>query len=190
MTDNGFIIIPRCIFDDPLLHNGTRFRAWLWLVSEAAWKPRRVIVTNGRTSEIVELGRGQLSHSRRYIAKAWGWSEKRVRTFLNRLEKDGMIDLKAGRHQTVISICNYDIYQGRAMMRAGKRAHKRAGKGPAKGRKKKTLKKEIITIALTRRPKILKGGRKMALYTGTRLYPRKKDRGRRRRHSPKLGRKA
>ena len=102
--DSGFIIIPRCLFEDPLLQDGAYFRAWLWLVSEAAWKSRRVTVTNGRTSEIVELERGQLSHSRRYMATAWGWSEKRVRTFLNRLAKGRMIDLQAGRLQTVITI--------------------------------------------------------------------------------------
>ena len=89
--------IPRCIFADPLLQDDAYFRAWLWLISEAAWKSRRVTVINGRTLEIVELERGQLSHSRRYMAKTWGWSEKRVRTFLKRLEKVGMIDLQAGR---------------------------------------------------------------------------------------------
>jgi hypothetical protein len=132
MIDSGFIKTPRCLFKDPLLHDGDYFRAWLWLVKEAAWKSRRVTVNNGRTSEIVELDRGQLSHSRRYMATAWVWSEKRVRTFLNRLQKVGMIDLQAGQLQTVITIHNYDIYQGRVMTRASKRAHKPAGKGPAK----------------------------------------------------------
>src|SRR3989442_1149929 len=111
MTESGFIIIPRCILKDPLLQDDAYFHAWFWLVSEAAWTPLRVIVTNGRTSEVVELRRGQLSHSRSYMARAWGWSEKRVRTFLKRLEKVGMIDIQAGRLQTVITICNYDIYQ-------------------------------------------------------------------------------
>jgi hypothetical protein len=45
------------------------------------------------------------------MAKAWGWSEKRVRTFLSRLEKRGMIDIHVGRLQTVITIRNYEIYQ-------------------------------------------------------------------------------
>jgi hypothetical protein len=45
------------------------------------------------------------------MAMTWGWSEKRVRTFLNRLQSVGMIDIQAGRLQTVITICNYHIYQ-------------------------------------------------------------------------------
>jgi hypothetical protein len=74
MSESGFIKTPRCLFKDPLLQGGDYFRAWLWLVNEAAWKSRHVTVNNGRSSEIVELERGQLSHSRRYMATAWGWS--------------------------------------------------------------------------------------------------------------------
>jgi hypothetical protein len=65
MTDAGYITVQRCLLKDPLLRVDAYFRAWLWLVSEAAWKGRRVTVTNGRTVEIVDLERGQLSHSRR-----------------------------------------------------------------------------------------------------------------------------
>ncbi len=130
MTDGGFIMVPRCIFEDPLLQNDAHFHAWLRLVSEAAWKPRRITVTNGRTSEIVELGRGQLSHSRRYLAKSWGWTEKRVRTFLSRLKKIGLIDLQAGRLQTVITISNYDLYQSTRNDEGPQTGQQRAGKGP------------------------------------------------------------
>jgi hypothetical protein len=177
MTENGFIIIPRYIFDDPLLHNGTHFHAWLWLVSEAAWKPRRVIVTNGRTLEIVELGRGQLSHSRRYIAKAWGWSEKRVRTFLNRLEKVGMIDFQAGRHQTVISICNYDIYQpardDEGRQTGPQTGRQRARKGPEEEESKEGNNKNSLHKAATNP----KGWPEDGFGRWYPLYPRKKHRG-------------
>ena len=43
MTDAGYIIIQRRLLKDPLLCDDAYFRAWLWLVSEAAWKSRRVI---------------------------------------------------------------------------------------------------------------------------------------------------
>ena len=90
MTGTGFIIVPRDLLKDPLLQHAAYFHAWLWLVKEAAWTSTRVKVSNGRTSEIVELERGQLSHSRRYMATSLEWSEKQVRTFLNRLQKVGI----------------------------------------------------------------------------------------------------
>lgn len=110
-NEGGFVVIHRKIFDNPLLEDCDYFRAWAWLISEAAWKPRRVRIQSGRALEIVDLQRGQLTHSRRFMAKAWGWKEKRVRTFLNRLKTDRMIDLQTGPRQTVITICNYNTYQ-------------------------------------------------------------------------------
>jgi hypothetical protein len=121
------------MFDDgkPL----SQREAWLWLISNAAWRPMQIMVRNGRTAEMLNLERGQLSFSRSYLRKAWNWpTEKRVRTFLSRLQREHMIDLQTGQLQTVISICKYDVFQfggtptgptnGPAM------GQRRAGNGP------------------------------------------------------------
>jgi hypothetical protein len=78
MTDGGYIIITRRIFEHPLLQDADYFRAWVWLISDAAWKPRRVRITNGRASEIIEIGRGQLTHSRSY-STFWVFEEATAR---------------------------------------------------------------------------------------------------------------
>jgi hypothetical protein len=177
MTDCGYIVIARRIFEHPLLQDGDYFRAWVWLISEAAWKPRRVRITNGRTSEIVEIGRGQLTHSRRYLAGAWRWSEKRVRTFLNRLELDGMIDTQAGPHQTIITICNYDVYQiaidvgGRQT--GQQTGRQRAGKGPEEEELKEGKNRHTASKA-AKNPKQWPEDGFVHWYA---LYPRKRSRG-------------
>jgi len=84
-----------------------RCAAWVWLVEEAAWAPRRRNI-KGRT---VELRRGQLTTSTRFLAAAWGWPETTVRRFLTRLKTDAMIGAESGAGQLVITICNYDKYQ-------------------------------------------------------------------------------
>jgi len=177
MSDSGFIKTPRRLFKDPLLRDSGYFHAWLWLVNEAAWKSRRVTVNNGRTSEIVELERGQLSHSRRYMATAWRWSEKRVRTFLNRLRKVGMIDLQAGRLQTVITIYNYDNYQGtrddQSRQTGPQTGRQRAGKGP----EEKDFKEGSNRYSARKPAKNPKGWPEDAFALWYELYPRKKDRG-------------
>jgi hypothetical protein len=125
--DSGFIVIHRKIFDNPLVRDGDRFRAWVWLIGEAAWKVRRVRIRSGRGSKLIDLDRGQLSHSLRFFARAWGWSIKRVRTFLDDLEADEMIVMgeghrkgtqtttqtgtQKGTDQNIITICNYSSYQ-------------------------------------------------------------------------------
>lgn len=108
--DRGFIALHRKIFENPVVgSNPAYFRAWVWLLCEARYKPSRYRIPGKSIS--IELQRGQLSHARRFIAKALDLSEQRVRTFLNRLKIEGMILVEINQGQMVITICNYDDYQ-------------------------------------------------------------------------------
>lgn len=84
-----------------------RRAAWAWLVEAASWKPRRVNIA-GRT---IELQRGQLTASLRYLAEAWGWSVGAVRRFIERIETDTLVSTDTGTGQLVITVCNYEKYQ-------------------------------------------------------------------------------
>lgn len=113
-NNNGWIRLARGVLDHPTVGAGKHYcelEAWLWLLFEAAFKPRRVRLTSGRAVEVLELKRGQVAHSLRYMATAWGWSDKKVRTFLYRLKMDRQIDAQTGHLQTVITLCNYERYQ-------------------------------------------------------------------------------
>ena len=117
MIERGYIALARGALDHPITGARkpySRFEAWAWLITEAAWKARRVHASNGRTECCVSIERGQLSYSRSYMVRAWGWKEKRVREFLHRLEKDDMIARQKGQPQTVLTICNYETYQNAA----------------------------------------------------------------------------
>ena len=109
-NDRGFIALHRKTFENPVVGtNPAYFRAWVWLLCEAKYKPTRQRVPGKTTA--VELQRGQLSHARSFIAKALDLTEQRVRTFLNRLKIEGMILVEINQGQMVITICNYDDYQ-------------------------------------------------------------------------------
>jgi hypothetical protein len=111
----GHINVARSIFDHPMFDDGrplSQREAWLWLISNAAWRPMQVMVRNGRSQQLIKLERGQLTYSRSFLRKAWSWkSDKSVRTFLAKLRQEQMIDLQTGQLQTVISICNYGVFQ-------------------------------------------------------------------------------
>jgi hypothetical protein len=81
--------------------------AWVWMIAEAAWKPREKRV--GKV--VVVLDRGQLAHSTRFLSDAWQWTHSRVRRFLERLENRHMIERKSGTGVSVICIMKYDTYQ-------------------------------------------------------------------------------
>lgn len=81
--------------------------AWAWLIEHACWQPR---VTNikGRP---VQLERGQLSFSIRYLAEAWGWHRASIERFLRSIKNRDMVRYETETGQVVITICNYAIYQ-------------------------------------------------------------------------------
>ncbi|WP_432344745.1 hypothetical protein WMC41_16065 [Shinella yambaruensis] len=109
MNDSGFILIAREMLDHPVFANEPYCErlAWVWLIREAAWKDRTVRV--GRA--VIALSRGVCAVSTRFLADRWQWSEARVRRYLKRIEKQGLIDIKTDAHATQITICNYDKYQ-------------------------------------------------------------------------------
>lgn len=59
MSELGVFAVDRGVFDHPILSEPNRAysrrEAWLWLLAEAAWKPRKV----GRIGATIELERGQ-----------------------------------------------------------------------------------------------------------------------------------
>lgn len=114
MTELGVFAADRGIFRHPLFDDGEPFskrEAWLWLIAEAAWKPRTV----NRNGQIIDLGRGDVAHSVRFMATAWNWSKSRVDRFLDLLEREQMVARKTGTASgtgvLVLSVCNYDVYQ-------------------------------------------------------------------------------
>jgi hypothetical protein len=99
---------------------------FLSLVADAAWKPRRVRLKRGA----VDLLRGQLLGSSRFLAERWQWPEPRVRRFLDRISgrraidaqgvalndahSDALIDAQPTANGTIITIRNYDDFQKEA----------------------------------------------------------------------------
>jgi hypothetical protein len=110
MSERGVFAIDRGAWDHDYLADPQPFsrrEAWFWIVSEAAWKRHRRRIL-GRP---IEVHRGELAASYRFIASKWKWSEARVRRFVSGLISEGMVDAKTDAGLTVITVCNYDRYQ-------------------------------------------------------------------------------
>jgi hypothetical protein len=122
---------------DPTRGSYSRYEAWQDLLMEAAYKPFEVL----NRGKVVSLKRGQLMAARSWLAARWNWSEKTVRVFISRLEEELMIrsDSAAGRGQmngrfnSILSICNYDIYQTVYELMKLSEETERARSGPDEG---------------------------------------------------------
>lgn len=85
----------------------TEREAFAWMIETAVWKDCRV----RRGNMIVDLKRGQLAFSERFLADKWRWTSSRVHRFINRLKIEALIEADAKRIINIITICNYSELQ-------------------------------------------------------------------------------
>lgn len=124
---SGWFAMQRGVTAHPLLKgHPERIALWLWLIDNAAWKETRQDV-NGR---LVTVPRGAVLVSQRRLAEEIGVGYQVVRTFLDRLRDEGMVNAAPTQGRTLVTLCNYDRYQhpargGNAEANAGATQHQR-----------------------------------------------------------------
>jgi hypothetical protein len=88
--------------------------AWCWLLTNAAWKGT---VRRNHKGEVVPVARGQFHTSLRTLAAEWQWSPKRVKSFLEVLQRCGSAETVSEQSGTLITICKYEEYQSNGSSR-------------------------------------------------------------------------
>ena len=107
--DQGYIKLHRKFFENTLWKEPreySRAEAWLDLIQSARFESSQVIL-NGRA---IEVQTSEVAASRRYLEKRWGWGSTKVNNFLDFLRKNQMITTKQTSGQTIITLCNYELY--------------------------------------------------------------------------------
>lgn len=111
--EDRFLRLSRKFFSNEMWKVAREFsecEAWLDLIQSA-----RFDATGEAYSELIggreiSYSRGQYPASISFLMKRWKWSEKKVRYFLSKLKKKGMITTCNQQGMTVITLCNYDEY--------------------------------------------------------------------------------
>jgi hypothetical protein len=109
LANKGWIKLHRSIIDNVHYFSEpfTRMQAWIDLLLIANHKEGYLFIRGNK----VVVGRGQIGTSSRSLAKRWMWSRGKVERFLNDLENEGQIEPLKTNLITLLSICNYDLYQ-------------------------------------------------------------------------------
>jgi hypothetical protein len=108
LNEGGFVKIHRKLLDSWVAERMDWLGIWVTMIALANWKPAKTVVDGN----MIELQRGQFSHSQRYLCTRFNTSHKGLRHLFKLLEQDGMIDrTRTGRGQHIITICNYEEYQ-------------------------------------------------------------------------------
>lgn len=106
---SGWIKIDRGILNHWVYQDMRYFQWWFDLIINANWVDGEC-KDDGHT---FVLKRGQLCASVSFLANRWKLTESTTLRFLKRLEADGMINREVKFRKTaIITICNYDKYQG------------------------------------------------------------------------------
>lgn len=106
----GYISLYRSIQESWIYPNHrkyTEFEAWIDLLMMVNYKDNKALIDK----QLVVCERGSTITSELNLGYRWLWGRTSVRSFLQLLEKDGMIMKKSTSKYTHITICNYDTYQ-------------------------------------------------------------------------------
>ncbi|MFV3013601.1 DnaD domain-containing protein [Clostridium botulinum] len=108
--EKGWISLYRAMEDGWLWEDKpfARGQAWIDLLLQANHKDKKTF----SKGELVIVKRGSFLTSDQLLADRWGWSRKKVRTFLEVLVKEQMIELKRSPKGTSLTLVNWDLYQG------------------------------------------------------------------------------
>ena len=86
----------------------TKYEAWVDLLLNANHAEQKVVLK----FEMYIVQRGEQLRTLKTLSELWNWTPSTVRRFLTLLENQKMICLKSDTKSTLITICNYDVYQG------------------------------------------------------------------------------
>lgn len=107
--EKGFIKISRKFFEHRYWNEPREFsraEAWIDLIVSARFEAA-IVLLNGRD---VEVRRGELIASRRFLENRWKWSNTKVDNFLKMLEESQMLTRRNAKGNTILTLCNYDNY--------------------------------------------------------------------------------
>lgn len=106
----GYVLINRQIEDNWIWNDRpfSKGQAWIDLILMANYKDKTVIIKG----KVIEVKRGQLLRSIDYLVERWGWSRKKVRSFLtSTLEIQKMVTVEGTHQGMLITIEKYELYQ-------------------------------------------------------------------------------
>lgn len=108
---NTFILLSRSILDSDVFASPKMLKIWIWCLCRANFKDRAVPVNIGKGESIVHLKRGQFIYGRHQAQEALCIEGTTVDRWMKKLQDMGSIKIEPHSHYSIITVCNYDIYQ-------------------------------------------------------------------------------
>jgi DNA-binding Lrp family transcriptional regulator len=108
----GFVLLYRKLLDSPVFANEGLLKVWTWCLLRASYTRRYWSVPTGRGQTTVEILPGQFIFGRKTAADELGMRASTVHDRIRRLEQLGCVRLQPNSHYTVVTVVNWELYQG------------------------------------------------------------------------------
>lgn len=112
--EDGFLKLSRRFFSNEMWNAAREFsecEAWLDLLQSARFEASGEAYSELIGGREISYSRGQYPAAVSFLKKRWGWkTEKKVRYFLDKLKRKGMITTDSSQGMNVITICKYEEY--------------------------------------------------------------------------------
>jgi hypothetical protein len=105
--DEGYIKLWRKSLESGLIQNPHLWTIWCWCLMKATWKPIKQMVGY----QMIELLPGQFIFGRRAAADELEVGEQTIRTCMVKLKNLKNLTIKVTNKFSIVTICNWDIYQ-------------------------------------------------------------------------------
>ena len=108
----GFINLHRTLLDSMIFSSQTGLKIWIWLLLKASYRKRYVSLKIGKGETTVTIERGQLLFGRYKAEEELCIDGSTIYKWIKKLEENEMILVQSSNQYSIITICNYDTYQG------------------------------------------------------------------------------
>jgi hypothetical protein len=92
--------------------NAELLQLWVWCLMRVTYKERKVCVVCGRAKRLVHLKPGQFIFGRDSAAKAVEQKSSSVWKRMMKLKKMGNVDIESNSDFSIVTVCNWQTYQG------------------------------------------------------------------------------
>ena len=110
--DRGYFKVYRKIIEDPIFFTDYGFRTWIYCLAKANHKDSIISLNVGKGQRVIRVPKGSFVFGRKKAEAETGIDGSSIYRWIKKLEDDGYISIESNNQYSIITICNWESYQG------------------------------------------------------------------------------
>lgn len=107
----GWIKLHRKLLDSRVFANEGLLRLWVYCLCRANHETNYVDIQTGKGKTEVKVNAGEFIFGRKSVSKDLKMNPSTLYKRMQKLEKIGNVNIQSNSHYSIVSICNWNVYQ-------------------------------------------------------------------------------